>query len=51
MQTAKYSMLKIIKWICAHSCGLGGTKECGLVSNTGGRWMFGGDDLRGLFQP
>ena len=28
-----------------------GTKGHGLVGNTGGRWMVGLDDLRGLFQP
>jgi len=27
------------------------TKEHALVSNTGGRWTVGLDDLTGLFQP
>ena len=26
-----------------------GTEGCGLVSNIGGRWMVGPDDLRDLF--
>ena len=29
-------------------CGTGGR---GFVGNIGDRWMFGLDDLRGLFQP
>ena len=28
-----------------------GTKEHGLVGSVGGRWMFGLDDLRDLFEP
>ena len=28
-----------------------GTKGHGLAGNTGGEWMAGLDDLRGLFQP